>query len=187
MLNRGGCNRTTAPLNTSAVEQFNESFGSAERFNEPAERFNREPMSAGPIRLPAALLSTEWLSGFTAEFRGRLPVPKVINLVPKLGPNFIGISGQAGSCGRSTSGRHTVGTSPVFPDRDAESAESQVVYPFQQWKALTIPASETVPPEGVKDPTTADTRKSYFVETLLHESHLRYWLLSQVNGRGGLA
>ncbi len=132
-------------------------------------------MSAGPIRLPAALLSTEWLSGFTAEFRGRLPVPKVINLVPKLGPNFIGISGQAGSCGRSTSGRHTVGTSPVFPDRDAESAESQVVYPFQQWKALTIPASETVPPEGVKDPTTADTRKSYFVETLLHESHLRYW------------
>ena len=47
------------------------------------------PMSAGPIRLPAALLFIKDLSGFTAEFRGRLPVPKVINLFPKLGVNFI--------------------------------------------------------------------------------------------------
>jgi len=46
-------------------------------------------MSAGPIRLPATLLSIKGLSGFIVEFRGRLSVPKVINLFPKLGVNFI--------------------------------------------------------------------------------------------------
>jgi len=47
-----------------------------------------------------------------------------------------------------------VATSPVFPDREAEVAGRRVVYPFQEGTALRTPASETVPSEGVKDPTT---------------------------------